>query len=310
MSIGIIIAGLLCLILFLAASMPSSRRGHRALERQQEQDATNCSFADLFNVILNRDSEVYFSQQREKTRIEEALWGLKKEATDVAVGKRLNEQDKAENDFDRKMIEDTNRQNIREIDITRKIALHEVDKAAEEVKRQQFMLHLDKSFWKIAQAEKELAMAEYFFKKYRTLEIKEIQLIHKENRLELKRDRDYLANLWDKAEIKEHRIQLREDALKLLTREGVLKVRESEYKFLELKALKYLGYASMDEYYERLRTLDNLSRQYGYNSVTNFGANMLEYGELRDLRNYKNKYLDLKAALEAAKEDSEQKKLT
>lgn len=78
MSIGLIVSGLLVLILLLAASMPSSRRGHRALKRQQGQDATNRSFADLFNVILNRDSEVYFSQQREKTRIEEALWGLKK----------------------------------------------------------------------------------------------------------------------------------------------------------------------------------------------------------------------------------------
>ncbi|MFN7119909.1 MAG: hypothetical protein ACK4TA_24150, partial [Saprospiraceae bacterium] len=168
----LIVIGIGSLALVFVDAMPSARRGHGTLPSKRKKQVAvakeeNLSFADYVHAVVDKDSAAFLSQQRDQYRIEVGNQEINKKAIQVEVDKNLNNLDKAKNAFDKSIMEDTKRILEKEIEVDKKIALHEVDKAAEEVKRQQFILHLDKSFWKIAQAEKELAMAEYFFKKYR-----------------------------------------------------------------------------------------------------------------------------------------------
>ena len=299
--------------LLLSRKPTSRRRPPQYIVPQKTGMPDISSFADVFDVVLDKDGEDFFKTQRLKEDLQRITAEAKLASTEAAVGTRLNDLDRKQNDINAhandaaariQMAQNALEQKHLEVKTgaaqnTIQQQIIESKLAQFEAQKQAFANHIEKHFHELTVREKELKTTQYFFEKYKTLELDKISYIHQHNRFELAQDKAFLENMSRELSLREERVDVAEDALQLFAREKRLELKREEYKYLETRAVKYLGYNSLESYLQNWRSWDNLAVKNGYESVDTFVSGMLSNGRFADLLGKEGQLSDLKRQIAA-----------
>jgi hypothetical protein len=291
-------------VFFLFGQSPSRRRQSPQYNWQNEQEKTAntqkaaadvSSFADIFDVLVDKDSEDFFKTQRLKEDLQRITADAKLASTEAAVGARLNDLDKKQNEFT------ANSQNAlaqiqqekaalqeRILEVKTGAAQNAIQQQLIEISKREFALqkdafanYIESKFHELVVKQKEYEMAKYFYEKYKTLDAQQIALHYERNELALQKDETNIRMMFRELDMRESRANMREEAAKLVTQENRLALKTDEYKYFENRAMKHMGYKSFDAYFAEWQRLDMLARKDGYISVAQFAGRVLGDGNRR-----------------------------
>lgn len=300
MVIFLIIVSVLILFHSFGESSPRRRRPPQYNLQNDKEKQNNTlqpntdvsSFADLFDVLIDKDSEDFFKAQRLKEDLQRITAEAKLASTEAAVGTRLNDLDRKQNEVY------ANSQHALAQIQQEKAALQErilevktgaaqnaiqqqiieISKRELTIQREAFGNYIEVKFHEMVVKQKELETAKYFYEKYKTLDAQQIALHHQRNQLELQKDEANIRAMYRELDMRETRANMREEAAKLVTQENRLALSTDQYKYLENRATKFMGYRSFDEYFAEWSKLDKLARQQGHISVAQFASRVLGDG--------------------------------
>lgn len=297
----IVIIIIAAVLLFSTNKTPSRRRRppqYNELKNNQnampleskEQEVS--SFADLFGVLMDKDSEDFFKTQRLKEDLQRITADAKLASTEAAVGARLNDLDRKQNEVyansqhalaqiqqEKAVLQE------RILEVKTGAAQNaiqqqiiEISKRELAIQREAFGNYIEAKFHEMVVKQKELETAKYFYEKYKTLDAQQIALHHQRNQLELQKDEANIRAMYRELDMRETRANMREEAAKLVTQENRLALSTDQYKYLENRAIKHMGHKSFDAFFMDWQKLDILARQQGYISVAQFAGRVLGDG--------------------------------
>jgi hypothetical protein len=288
-------------VFFLFGQSPPRRRLPPQYNWQNEQEkAANSdskktdvsSFADIFDVLVDKDSEDFFKTQRLKEDLQRITADAKLASTEAAVGARLNDLDKKQNEVNAnsnnalaQIQQEKAALQERILEVKTGAAQNAIQQQLIEISKREFTLqkdafahYIETKFHELVVKQKEYEMAKYFYEKYKTLDAEKISLYYQRNELESQKDENNIRLMYRELDMREAKANMREEAAKLVTQENRLALRTDEYKYLENRAMKHMGYKSFDAYFADWQRLDMLARKDGYISVAQFAGRVLGDG--------------------------------
>lgn len=280
-----------------------------------QEPEKEAAFSDQFDVQMDTRSWDFYSDHRRKQDLVVVQDEIRKAGIEVAIAKRMNELDVQINGlnltyqtFDLKqqkavlelmqekqaILEESLKVRTGEARVALERQLLEVNKAQFEHGKAMLLDHFERENWKIEAKVQQFEIAKYFHQKYQTLEVQKINLAHQRDQLALQRDRDNISNLFAKLDVREARAKIREDVSQLVVRENRLTLRTDEYDFLQRRAVKHIGFDSLETYMDVWKKMNNLARNNGFSSVENCVYSLLNGGQLASLLETKREFEQLR----------------
>lgn len=290
-------------VFFMFGQSPPRRRRPPQYNWQNEDEKTTAnsqkeqtdvsSFADIFDVLVDKDSEDFFKTQRLKEDLQRITADAKLASTEAAVGARLNDLDKKQNEVNAnsnnalaQIQQEKAALQERILEVKTGAAQNAIQQQLIEISKREFALqkdafahYIESKFHELVVKQKELETAKYFYEKYKTLDAQQIALHYERNELAFRKDEANIRAMYQELDMREARANMREEAAKLVTQENRLALRTDEYKYLENRAMKHMGYKSFDAYFADWQRLDMLARKDGYISVAQFAGRVLGDGK-------------------------------
>lgn len=299
---GVILIIIIAAVLLFSTNKTPSRRRRPPLYNElknaqnmiplesKEQEVS--SFADLFNVMMDKDSEDFFKTQRLKEDLQRITADAKLASTEAAVGARLNDLDRKQNEVyansqhalaqiqqEKAVLQE------RILEVKTGAAQNAIQQQLIDINKREFALqkdafanYIESKFHELVVKQKELETAKYFYEKFKTLDAEKIALYYQRNELEFQKDENNIRLMYRELDMREARANMKEEAAKLVTQENRLALSTDQYKYLENRATKFMGYRSFDEYFAEWSKLDKLARQQGHISVAQFAGRVLGDG--------------------------------
>lgn len=272
-------------------------------------------FSDQFDVQIDTRSWDFYSDHRRKQDLVVVQDEIRKAGIEVAIAKRMNELDVQINDlkltyreFDQKqqmavlelmqekqaILEESMKLRTGEARLALERQLLAVNKAQFEHQKTMLCDHIERENWKLEAKVQQFEIAKYFHEKYQTLEVQKINIAHQRDRLALQHDKDNISNLLIKLDVREARAKLREDVSRLAVTTNRLALRTDEYDFLQRRAVKHIGFDSLETYMDVWKNMNNLARNNGFSSVENCVYSLLNGGQLASLLETKREFEQLR----------------
>jgi hypothetical protein len=291
------IAVVVAILFFLKGDPPPRRRKYPPQYFLPNADtntlpttqADASSFADLFNPIIDQDGEAFFKTQRLKEDLERITAEAKLASTEAAVGARLNDLDKKQNEVHAnvnqslaQIQQEKSALQERMLEVKTGAAQNAIQQQLIEISKREFALqkegfsqYIETKFHELITKQKELETAKYFYEKYKTLDAERIKLVYDRNQLEMQKDEANIRAMYQELDLREQRANMRVEAAKLMVEEKHLALNTEEYRYLEKRAIRQMGYKSFDAYFADWAKMDSLAREKGYVSAAHFANRML-----------------------------------